>query len=38
MALGFDEGRKSRTSRPANGVNRTSERMWSITLLAEVPY
>src|ERR1700691_4297302 len=27
---GFDDGRKSSTSRPANGVKRTIERMWSI--------
>src|ERR1039457_3817740 len=33
---GFDEGRNSSTRRPANGVKRTIERMWSIGRIGEI--
>src|ERR1035438_172268 len=33
---GFDEGRNSSTRRPANGVKRMIERMWSIGRIGEI--
>src|SRR5450432_3313930 len=36
MRRGFEEGRNISTRRPANGVKRTMERMWSIWLIGEI--
>src|ERR1039458_9125872 len=38
MARAFDEGMNSSSKRPASGVNRTIERMWSIDGYRTVPH